>query len=93
MTRQELFRRMKAIAEACDEPTDSCAVRMVPFREGVLVTVDGFGAWSLAARKAAWTEFDACDRAWSAIVVNLCDDLERARKALAAARRFSDDTR
>lgn len=91
MKRQELYRRMVAIAQARNEPTPSCAVRVVPFRDGVLVTVEGFGAWSLAARKAGPDESIACDRAWDAVVVRLFDDMVLASKAMDVARGFSDE--
>jgi len=76
---------MVAIAQARNEPTPSCAVRVVPFRDGVLVTVEGFGAWSLAARKAGHDESIACDRAWKAIVARLQEQMTLSRAALDAA--------
>lgn len=81
---------MVAIAQARNEPTPSCAVRVVPFRDGVLVTVEGFGAWSLAARKAGPDESIACDRAWKAIVVRLTEEWSQSCAALSTVRVLSD---
>jgi len=91
MKRQELWRRMVAIAQARNESTPSCAVRVVPFRDGVLVTTEGFGAWSLAARKAGPDEAIACDRAWKAIVARLTEEWSQSCAALSTARVLSDE--
>ena len=64
---------------------------MIPFLDGVLVDVDGFGSWAFVARKAGPAESIACDRAWSAIVARLDEDAKRSTDALAVARRFSDE--
>lgn len=91
MKRQELYRRMVAIAQARGETTYASSVRTVPFRDGVLVTVEGFGAWSLAARKAGHDESIACDRAWKAIVVRLTEEWSQSCAALSTARVLSDE--
>jgi len=91
MKRQELYRRMVAIAQARGEPTAASVVRVVPFRDGVLVTVEGFGAWSLAARKAGSDEAMACDRAWVAIVARLTEEWSQSCAALSTARVLSDE--
>jgi len=91
MTREEFCRRVQSVSDSLDRsPLEVIAGECSRTRYSAEVR-EAYSPSSAWCYVVGEDEGTVCDNAWSVLIVRLCDNLDRARKALTAARRFSDD--